>query len=69
MYSDNQLRNWERYERIRLSGAFNMFDPRARELTSMSKSEWVFCMDNYAALRDAYADAIAQAHEADQNAH
>lgn len=53
MYSENQIRNWQIYERIRQSGMFNMFDPRARGMTTMSVSEWVFCMEHYAALRDA----------------
>lgn len=68
MYSENQIRNWEEFETIRQSGVFNMFDSRARGATLMSKSEWLFCMDHYDALRNAHADAKAQAHEASQNA-
>jgi hypothetical protein len=55
MYSTEQLKNWERYERIRQSGVFNMFDPRARDCTTMSVSEWVFCIEHYEGLRDAHA--------------
>ena len=50
-YTEQQLNNWRIYEDIRGSGAFNMFDPRARAITTMSKSEWLFCMQNYADLR------------------
>lgn len=53
MYSENQIKNWQIYERIRQSGMFNMFDPRARGMTTMSISEWVFCIEHYADLRDA----------------
>ena len=50
-YTEQQLNNWRRYEGIRESGLFNMFDPMARAMTDMSKSEWLFCMQNYADLR------------------
>jgi hypothetical protein len=52
-FSENQLDNWRIYERVRLGGRFNMFDPRARRLTTMSTSEWVFCMEHYAELKQA----------------
>ena len=52
-FSEGQLKNWRTYESIRKSGVFNMFDPRARDMTTMSASEWVFCMSNYAALKAA----------------
>lgn len=52
-FSPSQLDNWRTYESIRAIGVFNMFDPRARELTKMSKSEWVFCMEHYAELKQA----------------
>jgi hypothetical protein len=50
-YSEQQLKDWSAYERIRESGLFNMFDPRARDLTTMSSSEWVFCMEHYEDLK------------------
>jgi hypothetical protein len=52
-FSESQLDNWRIYEAIRASGLFNMFDPQARGLTNMSKSEWVFCMEHYAELKQA----------------
>jgi hypothetical protein len=50
-YTEQQLQNWRAYERIRESGLFNMFDPRARDLTTMSSSEWVFCIAHYDDLK------------------
>lgn len=50
-HSEKQLENWRIYEDIRASGVFNMFDPRARSITAMSKDEWVYCMEHYASLR------------------
>lgn len=50
-YTEQQLDNWHTYESVRASGLFNMFDPRARSLTTMSTSEWVFCMEHYDDLK------------------
>ncbi len=50
-YTAQQLNNWLMYERVRESGLFNMFDSRARKLTPMSVSDWAFCMEHYADLK------------------
>jgi hypothetical protein len=50
-YTEQQLNNWRIYEDIRQCGMFNMFDPRARQMTAMSKSEWVFCIEHYNDLK------------------
>jgi hypothetical protein len=50
-YTEQQLENWRTYERIREEGMFNMFDPRARDMTNMSSSEWTFCITHYADLK------------------
>lgn len=49
-FSDRQLENWRRYERVREGGRFNMFDSRARRLTGLSEEDYTFCMANYEAL-------------------
>jgi len=35
-------------------GAYNMFDRRARELTELSRDEWVEIIKNYDELREKY---------------
>tara|TARA_R110001583_G_scaffold40206_3_gene128625 strand:+ start:217 stop:480 length:264 start_codon:yes stop_codon:yes gene_type:complete len=35
------------YVRIQKAGKFNMFDPRARDMTTLSKEQWVKCMSDY----------------------
>ena len=35
------------YERVRLSGAYNMFDPKARKMTDLTKSEWIHIIKDY----------------------
>lgn len=51
MYSQKQIKNWQVFEDIRKSGMFNMLDPRARAMTTMSISEWLFCMEHYNELK------------------
>jgi hypothetical protein len=42
------------YKAIQESGMFNMFDPRAREMTSLSKDKWVTIIKHYGDLEDKY---------------
>jgi len=42
------------YKRVKESGAYNMFDPRARELTELSKAEWSTIMKEYKKLDEAW---------------
>jgi hypothetical protein len=42
------------YKAIQESGMFNMFDPRAREMTSLSKNKWVTIIKHYGDLEDKY---------------
>jgi hypothetical protein len=41
------------YYRVQLSGKYNMFDPRARQETGLSRSAYDFVMDHYSELREA----------------
>ena len=44
------------YETVRRSGFYNMFDPQAREMTDLSKDEWVTIMQEYKKLDEAWSD-------------
>ena len=48
-----QLENFRRYEEVREEGLYNMFDPRARELTGLSEKDYIFVMNNYSDLKTA----------------
>ena len=48
-----QLAHWRAYERVRSSGRYNMYDPRARQAASLTEDEYVFVMDNFDELRQA----------------
>ena len=38
------------YEEVRQSGVFNMFDPKARKVTTLSIKEWTTIMMDYSKL-------------------
>jgi len=38
---------WIEFKEMQMSGMFNMFDPQAREGTSLTLTEWLYVMENY----------------------
>ena len=54
-HTPEQIEAWLSYERIRKGGSYNMFDSRARQATGLSREEYLYCMKNFASLRDAAA--------------
>ena len=42
------------YERVRKGGRYNMFDPNARIMTSLSRDQWLDIMKNYSELKEKY---------------
>ena len=47
---------FDEFKRVQMSGAYNMFDPRDREMTDLSKDEWVTIMQEYKKLDEAWSD-------------
>ena len=47
---------FDEYKTVQKSGMFNMFDPKAREMTSLTKDEWVTIMQDYEKLDNAWSD-------------
>lgn len=41
-YTDQQLTDWKRYEKVRKSGKWNMFFPQARAATGLSHERYSF---------------------------
>lgn len=52
--TDDDLDDYEAYERVRNVGKWNMFDPRARRATRLSESRYSFVLKNYDELRAAH---------------
>ena len=44
------------YAEVRKSGLYNMFDPRAIEMTHLSQEQWVEIMKQYTALENKYKE-------------
>ena len=42
------------YKRVQKNGSFNMWDPRAREMTNLSKDQWSRIMKEYVKLNKAW---------------
>ena len=45
---------FKEYRRVQDSGMFNMFDPQAREMTSLDRDEWIYIISNYDQLVTEY---------------
>ena len=45
---------FQEYRQVQDSGMFNMFDPQAREMTSLDRDEWIHILKNYAELKAEY---------------
>ena len=52
-FTQSQIATWVAYEAVREEGRYNMFDPRARQLTGLTKDEYTFVRTNYVDLREA----------------
>lgn len=48
------IQKFEEYERIRKEGKYNMIDPRARELSTLSKDEWFRIIKDYDKFSNAW---------------
>jgi hypothetical protein len=48
--------DFKEYKRVQQSGMFNMFDPRAREMTNLSKDQWIRIMKEYDKLDKAWSE-------------
>jgi len=48
-----QINNWKKYEKVRMSGRYNMWFPEAQAAAGLSKEDYIFCIKNYSELREA----------------
>ena len=60
-YTDQQLTDWKRYEKVRKSGKFNMFFPQARAATGLSNERYSFVMEHFSKLKEAVEEKSANA--------
>lgn len=55
-FTNQQIKNWQAYERVRESAWFNMFDQKAMQATGLSSDEYTFVMENFEALKKQATD-------------
>jgi hypothetical protein len=54
-FTEQELRNWRKFETVRESGVINMYDARnGCAISGLTEKEWLRCMECYSGLRDAY---------------
>lgn len=46
-FTEQEIKNFRIYEKIRSKGRYNMLDPRARMAAGLSREEFFFCITNY----------------------
>lgn len=51
-FTTQQIKNFKAYERVRASGKFNMFDPRAQQAASLNRNDFMFVLENYSGLKE-----------------
>jgi hypothetical protein len=49
-YTKKQINDFKKYEAVRKSGRYNMFDRRALIASGLDKDEYLFVMDHYSKL-------------------
>lgn len=52
-FTEAQIQAWKQYEQVRKSGKFNMFDPRARAASGLSRERYTECITHYDELKKA----------------
>jgi len=52
-FTEQQIKDWRAYEKVRAGGRWNMFFPQARAATGLTSDEYSFVMDNFDALKKA----------------
>jgi hypothetical protein len=55
-FSPKQIQQYLAYETVRMKGTYNMFDPRAQDLTGMTKGDYLFVMGQYSQLRKQFEE-------------
>jgi hypothetical protein len=58
IYTDQQIQNWKRFEKVRQSGKFNMFSSDARAKAELFKDDHLFIIKNYDGLKKQALEAV-----------
>ena len=50
-FTEQQISDWRKYEKVRKGGRFNMFDPRAQSATGLERCEYLFVLKHFDELK------------------
>ena len=53
---DIRKNQWKAYERVKNSGAHNMFTPQAIEMSGLNKNTYWAIIENYSELKEKYEE-------------
>ena len=52
-FTQTQLNDFKAYKAVQMSGAYNMFDKRAIQMTGLTRAAYLAVMENYDELSEA----------------
>lgn len=52
-FTEQQIKDFRAFDKVRLGGRYNMFDPNARRATGLSPDEYSFVCKHFSALKAA----------------
>ena len=65
-FTKQQIKDWHKYEIVRLDGTWNMYAPNARYATGLSEDRYLFVLHNYSELKDYIKSAEHEQEEKDE---
>jgi len=52
-FTDKQISDWRKYEKVRKGGRYNMFSPQAMNAVKLDRDDYMFVIENFAELQNA----------------
>jgi len=57
-FTDRQINNWRKYEKVRKAGRYNMFSPQAMKAVGLDRDDYIFVMENFDQLQTAAEETV-----------
>ena len=57
-FTDRQINNWRKYEKVRKAGRYNMFTPQAMNAVGLDRDDYIFVMENFTELQTAAGEPV-----------
>jgi len=56
-FTEKDIKAFHAYEKIKVTGKYNMFDPNARRATGLSEPDYLFVLTNFDKLKETVSAA------------